>query len=285
MQKYYNIFLILMTSFALNAQVVPTAEYDKASDIPNSVYSKISNFNTILIGEVHGSNEGPQSALGIVNLLTKNGQKTLLCLPINSNEQAEIDKFMASGDMGILQKMAFFNNPKPDGKSSKAIAELLKSVSGNKKVKVACVDFNVNNSTEKSLQAATIAENIASSAAANSGYTVVSLVANIHSFLYLYRDASSNNIETMGYILQKSKGFDRKKMLSLQLLFKEGSAYNNSENKSGEHPLQNEIPDDVKSTGKPCGIFIIDKEKDKDESIYNGCFFIQKGTPSAPLNQ
>jgi hypothetical protein len=283
MQKYYNIFLILMTSFALDAQIVPTAEYDKASEIPNSVFSKISNFNTILIGEVHGTNEGPQSALGIVNLLTKNGQKTLLCLPINSNEQSEIDKFMASGDMSILQKMPFFNNPKPDGKSSKAIADLLKSVSGNKKVKVACVDYNVSNSTEKSLQASTIAENLSVAASSNAGYTVVSLVANIHSFLYLYRDASSNNIETMGYLLQKNKGFDRKKMLSLQLLFKEGMAYNNSENKSGEHPLQNEIPEDVKSTGKPYGIFIT--EKDNDQSIYNGCFFIQKGTPSSPLNQ
>ncbi|MBK7958428.1 MAG: hypothetical protein IPK03_10110 [Bacteroidetes bacterium] len=278
--------LTLITIFSFlnhHAQVVPNAEYEMAQSIPNELFDKFKNYHTFLIGEIHGTQEGPMCALGLINVLSNNKEKVLVALQIPNSEQAQIEKYLKTGDFAIIERMPFFNVEKPDGRNSKAMGDLIRGIYGKKNVRVVCFDIDPTNKAELNDRENLMAKNIAKASSQFKDAKIVCLTSQMHSFLYKYQTNDAEYIETMGYLLKKNEKFDRSKMLSLQVLFKGGSAYNNVGGKIGVNPLTDEIGNKAVFTGRPISIFIA--EKDSETSIYNGCFFIQKGNPSTPLNQ
>jgi hypothetical protein len=116
-------------------------EIKDRQNLPPEVYRSLKNYDAILIGEVHGNNESPQFAEGMVNLWLASGEKVLLGLEINEDNQDNIDKFIQSGDFEIIKKMPFFNRTSEDGRSSAAMANLIRSFYKKENMKIVCLDI------------------------------------------------------------------------------------------------------------------------------------------------
>ncbi|WP_233595588.1 MULTISPECIES: DUF1380 domain-containing protein [Corallococcus] len=87
---------------------------------------------TLLIGEQLGSNEAPRTVGHVVCQAAQTGLAVVLGLSIPDTEQARIDAYLASpgapADQDALLEGRFWSRPYQDGRSSRAIMELIDRV-------------------------------------------------------------------------------------------------------------------------------------------------------------
>lgn len=79
----------------------------------------------ITIGEIHGTVEMPHFALEVSRLLLNADRDVALGLEIPINHQEYIDEARASGSAVKLRETPFFQRPFQDGRSSRAMADLI----------------------------------------------------------------------------------------------------------------------------------------------------------------
>ncbi|GEM_PF-615982 len=118
------ILLLLMTSARADDNAVPISSLEKW---PDRLATPL-NHRFVMMGELHGTREGPQAALGLCRLMSHSGRMVLLCLEIPEDEQPIIDEVAKAGNLDPLQKSFFFRNC-PDGRSSISEADLILSAS------------------------------------------------------------------------------------------------------------------------------------------------------------
>lgn len=94
----------------------------------------------ILVGEVHGTNEVPQLFANIVASVAKKQKKVGVFLEISQDAQSAIDAFLKTSDESILRKNSFFQRELQDGRSSKAMVQLLRGLAKLSNVTVFCMD-------------------------------------------------------------------------------------------------------------------------------------------------
>jgi len=205
------------------------------TNLPNAVYDSLKIFDIILCGEFHGSNESPQFIEGLVNLWLKNDQKVILALEIEENNQLFVDSFLSTGDFSIIHKMPHFNTKVKDGRSSKAMAELLSKMYMQKNLSVFCFDTNAkyrNGQERDSLMAINLSKNILM----HPEYKTILLAGNIHSML---KKGYWNNpdYKTMGYFLSLNNKLCNLKMTSLNIIYGSGFIWHCRDDNGGVHPL------------------------------------------------
>ncbi|HTB06745.1 MAG TPA: hypothetical protein VK806_07300 [Bacteroidia bacterium] len=221
--KTIFLFISISVVAALTAFIVQPnqvcIEVKNRQHLPNGIYEELKSYRAILIGEMHGTNESPQYVEGIVNLWLGNGQKVILGLEINGNEQSKIDSFLSTGYFSIIEKATFFNNTYRDGRNSTAIGNLIKSCYGKPNLKVVCLDIaNWKIPNRDSMMA--VCEN--DMLKSNSGWALITLTGNIHNKI-----DSSQYGKTMGWCLCNNPKsiMTRKDIASVDVVFNSGSAW------------------------------------------------------------
>ncbi len=171
-------FIILTCSFFTNQ--TSYIEIKDRKELPKEIYASLKNYKAILIGELHGNNESPEFVQGMVNLWLSAGEKVLLGLEIQQDNQKEIDNFLLNGNIEIINNMPFFNRTYKDGRSSIAMANLILSFYGKKNLKIVCMDIpSYSNSIDENRDSL-MAINLNNALKQNQGHELITLSGDAH---------------------------------------------------------------------------------------------------------
>jgi hypothetical protein len=218
-----TVIFILVVAASFNAACQPACiEIKDRQHLPGEIYENLKAYKAILVGEIHGTNESPQFAEGIVNLCLDSGRKVILGLEMEGYEQSRIDSFLSIGDFSIIKRMAFFNDKRfnEGGRGSVAMGNLIKSCYGKTNLKIICIDItNYRKGEDKDSMMAVCVNNTLKG---NPGSTLITLTGNDHNKL-----DSNKYGNPMGYCLYKwSKStLTRKDIASFDVVYDTGTAW------------------------------------------------------------
>lgn len=148
--------------------------------LPDELGPELAPYRALMFGEVHGTREAPRLALELARLLERGGRAAWLGLEIPMTEQAALDRFRATGDVGILKEMPFFRRPveTQDGRSSRALAEMLMAVQKLPEIATYCIDPGVAGSMQD--RDTGMAHEVARRLAERPGTVAVTLTGSLH---------------------------------------------------------------------------------------------------------
>lgn len=263
--------LFLLLGLRLCAQQV-FIELDSVTRFPKNTFDSLHKYTVVLLGEMHGTREAPTIVHSFVNLLLSQNKNVIVALEMPAENQASINLFLKTGDINLLKQLDFFNTIK-DGRSSKAMAELIERLCKKENVSVFCFDIN-KNVGGKGYRDSAMAQNLLTIKKQNPNTFIISLSGNIHSNI---KPDFRKGYETMGYYLKKELGSE---LLSLNIRYKNGTAYNCMSDGCKERNLE-EDNSQFKNYLKKEGYLLIDKGF--ENSGYNGIIYLKKVTASLPF--
>jgi hypothetical protein len=185
------------------------------------VASALSAFKVITIGEMHGSREAPQFVGQLFKSFEHIGKSVVLGVEVPIGDQATIDRFVRTKDRNVLKHSSFFTRNLRDGRSSKAMVQLLESLP--KKAKVICFDSpNAGSGQQRDKE---MAENLLRAAKEGTA-TLLVLAGNIHSAIEI-GSPFDPTYKPMGYFLHSLAGsnFKLSEISALKLRYSGGSIW------------------------------------------------------------
>jgi hypothetical protein len=216
-----NIFLLfILTLMFLTSGAQDNEAYLKANAIridnpeklSDSVYTLLSRFQVIMLGEMHGTNESAPFVDGLTNLFTNKGDSVLVGLEI---PPAFMTKFLSlHNDSSIYQSEFFSNPPFMDGKESVAWAQLISKLNKNPKAKI--FFFDVNDDEKTYSRDSLMAMKIKAQCAQHPAWKVITLSGNYHNQI--------SNPSSMTSFLKRNISAN---ICSLNMAYKEGTCMAN----------------------------------------------------------
>ncbi len=118
----------------LKENVIPIKDIAKLN---RQVYSEVSDYEIIMIGEMHGTVEPAEFAYGLCNLITKSEKKVVLALEIRGSQMNSY-----SDDMSIaqLKELDFFRRENFDGRNGVSMLDLIYNSIQNEKIILKFID-------------------------------------------------------------------------------------------------------------------------------------------------
>ena len=197
----------------LKKNAIPIQNLSKLSD---KIYDEIANYEIIMIGEMHGTNEPAEFAYGLSNLITKSEKNVILALEIRSSQ---MDKLSDEMSISELKELDFFRGKNFDGRNGVAWLDLVYKSIKNDGIILKFIDNPYQSSTRDSSMYREI-RNIHNK---HPNTKIVTLTGNSHnSFIPLF-----NKERIGGYLLKDTVNFDSKKIMSINHVFSEGNMLNN----------------------------------------------------------
>ena len=183
---------------------------------------------TLLLGEIHGTEESPAFALEVACHASAEGDPVVVGLELRSSEQERVDAFMNSEgtdeDRNALLAGPTWRASYQDGRASHAMVQL---IDGLRKLrrdgrKVSVVLFDASGKNGGQQRERDMARNLAAAAAASPGAVLVVLTGNMHS--RVTKGTSRNSeYEPMGYLIGQEESVGR--LISLNVAHAGGSAW------------------------------------------------------------
>lgn len=197
----------------LKKNSIPIQNLSKLSD---KIYDEIANYEIIMIGEMHGTNEPAEFAYGLCNLITKSEKNVVLALEIRSSQMNNL-----SDEMSItqLKELDFFRRENFDGRNGVSMLNLIYKSNQNERIILKFIDNPYPSSTRDSSMYTEI-RNIHNK---YPNTKIVTLTGNVHNSLIPIFDKERIG----GYLLKDSVNFDSKKIMSINHVFSEGTMFNN----------------------------------------------------------
>lgn len=197
----------------LKKNAIPIQNLSKLSD---KIYDEITNYEIIMIGEMHGTNEPAEFAYGLCNLITKSEKNVVLALEIRSSQ---MNNFSDEMSITQLKELDFFRGENFDGRNGVSMLNLIHKSNQNERIILKFIDNPYPSSTRDSSMYTEI-RNIHNK---YPNTKIVTLTGNVHnSFIPLF-----DKVRIGGYLLKDSVNFDSKKIMSINHVFSEGSMLNN----------------------------------------------------------
>jgi len=214
-------------------------EYIRANAVESSsaLYEHVKKFKVITLGEMHGTNEGPQLALLLVKLLEQKGHTILLGVEMPRALQSPLNVFLQTGDISSLEVEPFFQRPFQDGRSSRAMVALLDGVRSFDNVTVHC--FDPNDSASDQDRDEKMALNVTSAMKAGGFDYAVVLAGNIHTRVSKGNPILGDEYRSMAYELHHGKGaiYSENEILSIRLFNELGEAWTCQKRDCKAHPV------------------------------------------------
>ena len=197
----------------LKKRAIPIKSLSKLS---NKIYDEIANFEILMIGEMHGTNEPAEFAYGLCNLITKSEKNVVLALEIRSSQMNNL-----SDEMSItqLKELDFFRRENFDGRNGVSMLNLIYKSNQNERIILKFIDNPYPSSTRDSSMYTEI-RNIHNK---YPNTKIVTLTGNGHNSLIPIFDKERIG----GYLLKDSVNFDSKTIMSINHVFSEGTMFNN----------------------------------------------------------
>lgn len=198
----------------LKRNAIPIQNLSKLSD---KIYDEIANYEIIMIGEMHGTNEPAEFAYGLCELIAKHEGSVIMAMEIRASLMNNLSDEMSISE---LKELDFFRGKNFDGRNGIAWLDLVYKGIKNDGIILKFIDNPYPSSTRDSSMYREI-RNIHNK---HPNTKIVTLTGNTHnSFIPVY-----NNKERIGgYLLKDTVNFDSKKIMSIKHVFSEGSMLNN----------------------------------------------------------
>ena len=197
----------------LKKSAIPIKSLSKLS---NKIYDEIANFEILMIGEMHGTNEPAEFAYGLCELITEHEDNVIMAMEIRSSLMNNLSDEMSISE---LKELDFFRRKNFDGRNGVAWLDLVHKSAKNKKIILKFIDNSYPSSTRDSSMYMEI-RNIHNK---HPNTKIVTLTGNVHnSFTPVF-----DKVRIGGYLLKDSVNFDSKKIMSINHVFNEGSMLNN----------------------------------------------------------
>ncbi len=267
------VIFITNTFFTYNESCI---EIKDRQNLPNDIFKLLKKDRAILLGEVHGSNEAAEFAEGMANLWLASGEKVLLGLEINQDNQDSVDRFMQTGNFKFIKNMPFSHREFQDGRSSTAMANLIKSFYQKGKIKIVCLAVP-SSLTASRKRDSIMAANASKALSENPDWKLITLTGNVHNKLELGGFGFP-----MGYWMLNNEAvkLNKEQVASIDIVFETGKCWNcqghNGTSVCKEYP-QGNLSGDL-AHKYLFDNFFIDTEREK-------AFFTREISTSFPLHQ
>jgi hypothetical protein len=103
----------------LKKNAIPIQNLSKLSD---KIYDEIANYEIIMIGEMHGTNEPAEFAYGLCELITKHEDNVIMAMEIRSSLMNNLSDEMSISE---LKELDFFRGKNFDGRNGIAWLDLV----------------------------------------------------------------------------------------------------------------------------------------------------------------
>lgn len=247
----------------LKKNAIPIENLSKLSD---KLYDEIINFEILMIGEMHGTNEPAEFAYGLCNLITKYEEKVVLALEIRNSQ---MDNFSDEMSITQLKELDFFRRENFDGRNGVSMLNLIYKCNQNERIKLKFIDNSYPSSTRDSSMYREI-RNIHDK---YPNTKIITLTGNVHnSFTPLFDEERIG-----GYLLKDSVNFDSKKIISINHVFSEGSMLNNDGTGLKISTIERE--DNIYNTTLSHDMFLYKKSSEK-QNRYTHILYTDKVTAS-----
>ncbi|MGL1886384.1 MAG: hypothetical protein OCD76_07710 [Reichenbachiella sp.] len=224
--KYLCLFLSLLPTFlysqGFGEYVSKNAvEVHSLINLNNEVYDLIMDYQLIMIGEMHGTQEPAKLVSGIAKVVVENEGQVSVGLEIPQNEVA---KFVQSPTDSVLRITEFFSKENIDGRNGESWFDLIIYCNTNPNINLFFYDnfkeyHMVNRDSAMYL---TIVQQVKKYPSSK----VITLSGNIHNWLIPYKESL-----TMGYYcVNDTVNFSRAKVCSINHIYSEGTMLNNTGN-------------------------------------------------------
>ena len=188
---------------------------ESLSKLNNKIYDEIANFEILMIGETHGTNEPAEFAYGLCELITKHENNVIMAMEIRSSLMNNLSNEMSISE---LKELDFFRGKNFDGRNSVAWLDLVYKSVKNERIILKFIDNSYPSSTRDSSMYTEI-RNIHNK---HPNTKIVTLTGNVHnSFTPLF-----DKVRIGGFLLKDSVNFDSKKIMSINHVFSEGNMLN-----------------------------------------------------------
>lgn len=184
--------------------------FDNPEKLNDSVYTLLSAFQIVMLGEMHGTNESAPFVNGLANLFTGKGDSVLVGLEISEELMTKFNALRT--DSSIYQSEFFSNPPYLDGRESFPWANLISTLNKNPKVKVFFFDTNRDKNVV-SFRDSLMAMNIKTQLSQHPTWKMITLSGNYHNKI--------SNANTMASVLKRNVSAN---ICSLNIEYKQGSA-------------------------------------------------------------
>lgn len=197
----------------LKKNAIPIQNLSKLSD---KIYDEIANYEIIMIGEMHGTNEPAEFAYGLCELIAKHEGSVIMAMEIRASLMNNLSDEMSISE---LKELDFFRGKNFDGRNGIAWLDLVYKGIKNDGIILKFIDNPYPSSTRDSSMYREI-RNIHNK---HPNTKIVTLTGNTHnSFVPLF-----NKERIGGYLLKDTVNFDSKKIMSINHVFSEGNMLNN----------------------------------------------------------
>jgi hypothetical protein len=184
--------------------------FDNAEKLNDSIYTLLSPFQIVMVGEMHGTNESAPFVSGLTNLFTSHGDSVQIGLEIPAELMSEF--LQAHTDSSVYQSVFFSNPPYLDGRESLPWANLIVTLSKIPKVKIFFFDINRDKDAVH-LKDTLMAMNIKTQFNQHPSWKIITLNGNYHNRI--------SDANTMASVLKRNVS---SKVCSLNMEYKNGSA-------------------------------------------------------------
>lgn len=228
----------------LKKNAIPIQNLSKLSD---KIYDEIANYEIIMIGEMHGTNEPAEFAYGLCELIAKHEGSVIMAMEIRASLMNNLSDEMSISE---LKELDFFRGKNFDGRNGIAWLDLVYKGIKNDGIILKFIDNPYPSSTRDSSMYREI-RNIHNK---HPNTKIVTLTGNTHnSFIPVY-----NNKERIGgYLLKDTVNFDSKKIMSINHVFSEGNMLNNDLTGLKMRTIERE--ENIYNTTLPYEIFLYKK--------------------------
>jgi len=247
----------------LKKNAIPIQNLSKLSD---KIYDEIANYEIIMIGEMHGTNEPAEFAYGLCNLITKSEKNVVLALEIRSSQMDNLSDGMS---ITQLKDLDFFRRENFDGRNGVSMLNLIYKSTQNERIILKFIDNHYPSSTRDS----SMYREISNIHNKYPNTKIVTLTGNVHnSFIPLF-----DEVRIGGYLLKDSVNFYAKKIMSINHVFSEGSMLNNDG--TGLKISTFEREDNIYNTTLPHDMFLY-KKFPEEQNEYTHILYTDKVTAS-----
>lgn len=194
--------------------------FNKPDSLNENIYKILSNFQVIMVGEMHGTDEPAKLVIGLTKLFIEKGENVQVGLEIPSEE---MDLFLNHKSDSSIYYSNFFSKKATDGRQSFAWAELIKMLKNVKNVKLFFFDVNKEEKDNSSNRDSIMYTKIKNQILKNPTFKTITLSGNIHNMLLPFRETN-----TMATFLINDKEINiSDKICSLNHRYKSGTMCNN----------------------------------------------------------
>ncbi|SHH47892.1 hypothetical protein [Winogradskyella jejuensis] len=244
---------------------------ESLSKLSNKIYDEIANFEILMIGEMHGTNEPAQFAYGLCELITEHEDNVIMAMEIRSSLMNNL-----SDDISIseLKELDFFRRKNFDGRNGVAWLDLVHKSIKNERIILKFID----NSYPSSPRDSSMYREIRNIHIKYPNTKIVTLTGNVHnSFTPLF-----DKERIGGYLLKDSLNFNSKKIMSINHVFSEGSMLNNDGTGLKIRTIERE--DNIYNTTLSHDMFLY-KKFPEEQNEYTHILYTDKVTASGIIEK